>query len=330
MAQHKPAAVLITGSPYYPMLMSRWISETLGVPVVLDFQDPWVWSDGARASRLSKAGVAYQLASSLEPRAVRYADWITSVSETQNTEMAARYSWLDATRMSAIPIGGDPDDFDALRMATNVSSTIDLRPDRINLAYVGAFLPRAGPVVRALFDAAALLSRQQPELAARLELVFVGTSNQPSGPASQIGQVTPIAAAAGVSDLVREHPQRVPFLEALGLLAKANGLLLLGSDEQHYTASKIYPALMSGRPFLSIFHRQSSSHHILSSAGGGATFAFESLAELEHLVPMIAEGLARLAADPEALGRPDPASYDPYTARSVAGRFAEVFSRVAR
>ncbi|MFZ0426405.1 MAG: glycosyltransferase, partial [Xanthobacteraceae bacterium] len=103
--------VLITGSPFYPMLLSRWLKRRFGVPVVLDFQDPWVSSFGAAQPRFSKAGLAHWLAARLEPTALRHADFVTSVSEVQNAEMASRYSWLDACKMAAIPIGGDADDY---------------------------------------------------------------------------------------------------------------------------------------------------------------------------------------------------------------------------
>jgi hypothetical protein len=309
------------------MLLAGWVRSRFGLPVILDFQDPWVSSQGAQRSRWSKGGLAHRLAVALEPRAVRGASWITSVSDTQNIEMAARYPWLDAQRMSAIPIGGDPDDFAALRATPPVAPTVRLEPDRINLCYVGTFLPRAGPIVRALFDAAARLRREHPDLGARLRFVFVGTSNQPGGAAAAAAthRVTPIAIEAGVGGLVREHAPRVPFLEALALLSSAHGLLLLGSDEPHYTASKIYPALMSGRPWLSIFHARSSAHAVLLRAGGGAAFAFADVAHLANLVPMIADGLVRIAANPSSVGSVDPAAYAPFVAHAVAARFAEVF-----
>jgi hypothetical protein len=114
-------------------------------------------------------------------------------------------------------------------------------------------------------------------------------------------------------------------MHALGVLARSDGVLLIGSDEPHYTASKIYPALMSGRPFLSLFHRASSAHSILSNAGGGRAFAFETLAELAALEAPLAEGLRTLAGAPASLGHIDPSAYAPYEARAIASRFGYIF-----
>ena len=331
-ATFKPHVILITGWPFYEMLLTRHLRQRFGVPVVLDFQDPWVSAEGATRPRLSKGGLAHLLARTLEPYAVRPAAWITSVSDTQNAEMAARYPWLDGTRMTGIPIGGDPEDFDALRVAPPEGSTIRLDPAMLNICYVGTFLPRAGEVVRALFKGAALFRAEHPELAVRVRFVFVGTSNQPAGAAvvsfsdgPSSHRVMPIAAQEGVADMVEEHPPRVPYLEALALQANAHAILMLGSDEPHYTASKIYPGMMSGRPFLSIFHDASSAHRILSEAGGGVALGFADLAQLAEQPHAIAQALERLVTAPQSLGAVDPQAYATVTAEAVSQRFATVF-----
>src|SRR6202040_3192980 len=118
----------------------------------------------------------------------------------------------------------------------------------------------------------ARLRAAEPELAARLRLNFVGTSNR-AGEASG-WPVRSLAEAEGVAEAVHETPSRVPYLSALGLLVRSHGVLLIGSDEPHYTASKIYPARMCGRAFLLLFHRASSAHAILDAAGGGRELAF--------------------------------------------------------
>lgn len=326
-AQTKPEAILITGSPFYPMLLSGWIKRKLGIPVVLDFQDPWVSAQGATRPKLSKGGMAHRLAVACEPRAVRHAAFVTSVSETQNAQMADLYPWLDRSRMAAIPIGGDPEDFDALRSHPVPNPQVRLNSELVNLSYVGSFLPRAEPLVRLLFQAVYALRLSQPKLAARLRLNFVGTSNQPDYAGA--GLVHPLAADAGIADLVNEFPRRVSYLEALSLVANSSGLLLIGSDEPHYTASKIYPALMSGRPYLSLFHAASGAHRLLSAAGGGQAFCFSSPAELAALAPAVSKAVVQLAETPESFGRADAAIYNSCSAASVAGLFAEVFDRAS-
>jgi hypothetical protein len=227
--------------------------------------------------------------------------------------------------MAAVPIGGDPDDFDVLRVNPPDNPQVRLDPARINLSYVGTFLPRASALVRALFQAVRLLREKSPELASRLALHFVGTSNQPNG--HDNFRIRPIAEEFGIDDLVHETPQRVPYLEALSILANSHGLLLIGSDEPHYTASKIYPALMSGRPYLSLFHEASSAHSILSAAGGGRALAFNVAEALDAMVPQLTSALMELTTG-GPFSAVDTSACSAYLAHNVAGSFAAVFNEV--
>lgn len=328
LLQRQPVAtVLITGSPYYPMLLAAQVRQRFGVPVVLDLQDPWVSSWGATQPLLTKAGMSHALATVLEPRALRMASFITSVSERQNAEMGERYQWLDRERMAAIPIGSDAEDFNAVAFTSSNQRSFKLESGYINLSYVGTIWPSAIPTIRVFLRAVASLATKFPALYRRLRLNFVGTTVNPNNHAGL--WVLPLAAALGVADIVRELPQRVPYLEALSILLRSDGSLMLGSDEPHYTASKIYPYLMSGTPYLSIFHQASSAHDVLKRAGGGVSLSFSSREELDSLVGPICDGLYKLATTPEMLSKADPEVYRPYEARAIAKRYAGIFEQVA-
>lgn len=321
-------AVFITGSPYYPMLLASEIRRRYGVPVVLDFQDPWVSPWSTAQPRLSKIGLSHALAAVLEPRVLRAANFITSVSEIQNAQMAERYSWIDRRCMAAIPIGYDPEDFDAIGGHSSEQTTVTLNKSCINLSYVGTFWPAARRVTEALIGALARLKNLQPELTDRLRLHFIGTSNRPDG--FEQFHIRPMAQSAGVADLVEEVPQRIPYLEALDVMRRSDGLLMIGSDEPHYTASKIYPSLMSGRPYLSIYHRASSAHEILSAAGGGVALAFSNAEELYALQDKICKALKQLAESPASIGIADSSVYADYEATRIAQRFADIFDGLDR
>lgn len=322
----KVDCVFITSSPYYTLLLARSLKRRFGVPVVMDFQDPWVSNWGKTLSPFTKGGLSHLLASWLEPKAVRAADRITSVSTVQNAELAARYSWLDPSIMSACPIGGDPEDFDRLRSAPPADSEAVLAPGLFNMSFVGTIMPRTAPVLRVFFAAVAMLLGEKPELASRIRLNFVGTSNQPNGYLDY--RVRELAAAEGVADLVNEVPQRVPYLQALSILANSRAVLLFGSDEPHYTASKIYPAILSGTPTFSIFHESSSAVEILRSEGTGVVVAFDSLDPSGELVKKVANALSEfLSAQSPESRRPRPGSCA-YSAERIVGEFAMLFDSV--
>jgi hypothetical protein len=320
-------AVLITGSPFYPFLLAGRIKRKFSVPVALDFQDPWVSKWGASRTPLTKGWAAHQLARILEPRAVAHADFITSVSERQNDELLVRYPAFPRDRVAAIPIGGDAGDYDYLRQNPLTDREVALPESAINISYVGTMLPRSRPLLEALFSAVRQLTLSGEEWVGRLRLNFVGTSNQPNG-FSAFG-VAPLAEKHGIAHLVNETPQRIPYLQALDVLANSHALLLIGSDEPHYTASKIYPALLSGRPYLALFHRASSAYDILRRSGGGVALSFETLADLERLGPAVATAFRDIALAPQSLGPTDPAVFGDFEASRIAGRFAAIFDRLA-
>lgn len=323
MRRNRPDVVLITGSPYYPMLLARWIRTRWKTPVVLDFQDPWVSSEGARQRFGTKAWLSHRLAVMLEPLAIRHATFITSVSEKQNDEMADRYPWLDRSRMAGIPIGGDPMDFGGTTLEPGTRQ--DEGGHRGRVVYTGTIWPAAIPVLQkvllGLEEAMASLPKNLD-----IEALFMGTTANPN--AKNEFRVRPLANGHSISNRIMEIPERRPYLEAVRAMASADVNLIIGSLEPHYTASKIYPILMANRPFLSILHRASSAHAILSNAGGGIALGFETPEELEELPPKIAKALATILKEPKSVGKVDPTAYADYTADAVSGRFAMIFERL--
>jgi len=308
------------------MLFSNWIERRFGAPVVLDFQDPWVSDWGAKQSLASKAGISHWLAERLEPRAVRASSFVTSVSETQNQQMSARYPWLDANAMAAIPIGGDPQDFERLPDKCPEALSNFRNAKVIRLAYVGTYWPAAEMPLRALLQGFRHFMDRQPLAGQPVEIHLIGTGG--SVPPEASTSIRSMTAEFGLEEHVVDIPERLGYLDALWAVRNSDGLLLFGSVEPHYTASKIYSSLMSGRPFFSIFHRQSSAHQILSTAGGGIALSFRDEIELSKMESQISDALETLVFNPESLGKVDPETYAPYTALAVAGQFAAIFDRL--
>lgn len=314
--------VFITGAPYYAMLMAPLLKRRFGVPVVLDFQDPWVSAWGARQAKFSKAGASHLLATALEPRALKGAAFVTSVSEVQNAEFLERNPSWEASRMAAIPIGGDPEDFALAREVPSEAVDAHLADDMINVSYVGAVWPEVMPVLEAFLRGYSLFRERSPSIAGRVRLNFIGTGS-PSGDATD--QVTPLAERLGLGGAVVEHPRRLPFLDAIAVMARSDTLLALGSLEPHYTSSKIYPLLMSGVPYVAAYHRAGSSYDILRRAGGGIVCGIDSVANIDELVSDVAEAFECVVETDTEMLASDPAAYEAFTARSIALRYARIF-----
>jgi len=111
------------------------------------------------------------------------------------------------------------------------------------------------PVLSVLFQQLAILKKEAPEFTANLTLHFVGTNYSPAHRTSKV--VEPVAQKYGVVDLVQEHPERIPYHETFALYDDSDAVLLIGSNSSDYTASKLFNCVLSCKPVLALFHKES-------------------------------------------------------------------------
>ena len=200
---------------------------------------------------------------------------------------------------------------------------------RGNVCYAGTLLPLGVATLRTVLVAVRALLERDPALTNRLRFYFFGTSNQTTG---RDYRVLPHAQELGVAHLVHEHPARLDYLDALGALRQATALLLLGSSERHYTASKVFPALLANRPILALYHRESTVVEILRTAApppATQLITFDDGCPVESLVDCVVEALRALVRLPSAEVTVDRRALEPWSARTLAGRLAGVCSQVA-
>jgi len=335
LARERFDALFITVYPVYPALLGPKLKQQFGVPFVLDYQDPWVgaWGStvgaGPNGSRDWKSAAMRRLGVWLEPRAVAAADALVAVSQGTIDGIVQRIPAAGRVPHEAIPLGFEPDDFARLSVRPRSQVYFDAADGKVHLCYVGTLLPAGMGTLRTLLEAVRSLAAHDPAAADRIRLHFFGTSNQST---SSRDIVMPIARELGVEANVTERPGRLDYLDALTVLAGASGILLLGSSERHYTASKLYPALLARRPILALFHEASSVVAILRTVGQEPTVRLvtygDGKTDRSH-VSAVARHLQSLAAGATYDARDvrlDRA--DDVSARALARRLAGVFDQV--
>jgi hypothetical protein len=301
-----------------------------GVPFCMDYQDPWV-SDYYRehpsvippGGRL-KFGVMDRVDRFAEACVVPRCAGFLSVSAPYLDALDRRYGQLVAQQPRLIQVfPGEPDEFAALPAATSAQDAPANGPRVIR--YVGrggadmAWSARAFLVAwRSLIDEG-LLSPQA------LRFEAIGTSYA----ASDSGQRTfvPVAQALGLSKYVSESPGRLPYGEVLTTLRSSDALVVFGSDDASYTASKIYPFLLARRPLLAIFHRDSSVVGLIGEVGGARCATFSSGDSVESPAAEIRAFLLGVAAGDAAVELSEQ-RFEAYTAHAQAIRVTDWFSRV--
>ena len=328
-------ALFITVYPVYPALLGPMLKRAFDVPFVLDYQDPWVGAWGRTVGGGSnghpdwKSRTSRRLGLWLEPRVVAAADAIVAVSQGTIDGIVDRIP--DASRVphAVIPVGFDTADFAAVAERSSGPSPFDRADGLVHLCYAGTLLPTGVETLRVLLRALHRARRDDPK-ATRLRLHFVGTSNQS---AADTYRVLPVAETCGVADAVTETPGRFDYLDALRVLTRSSAILLIGSAERHYTASKLYSALIARRPILALFHEASSVVSILRAIGREPTVRLVTYGDAgpgEEQVAAMTQHLRAIAAD--AVFQADDIRLEraaDVSAHALARQLAGIFDRVA-
>jgi glycosyltransferase involved in cell wall biosynthesis len=337
LSTEKFDALFITIFPSYPALLGPMLKARFHVPFVMDYQDPWVsaWGNevggGKDGSVDLRSRVTRMAAFRLEPIAVRAADAVTAVSSGTYEMIRKRIPELNQIPCVAIPLGGDAADFAYLRRSQRPNQWFDRNDGNFHICYIGTLLPLGFETLRAVFRGLAMLRESAPQAYDRIRIHFFGTSNQTAGNPPR--RVMPVAREFGVESRVTERALRVDYLDALNVHVEASAILLMGSTERHYTASKLYPALLSGRPLLAVFHAESSVAEIVrrvTAPPHAHQITYSEADPAENHAAEISVALQSLVENPSAAQIDwTQSELEKFSARSLAGELAHVFDLVA-
>lgn len=319
--------IFIPVPPPVSMILGRLANMRFGIPYVVDFIDPWVsnhyWKL-PKKQRPKKWLMTYALWRCLEPFALKQVRHITGVSSGTTDQIVNRYSWLSTENATEIPYGVEAADFEYLRKNPRENKIFDKEDGYLHVSYIGAYTDPMKQTLCALFAAFRQGLAQNPQLFEKMRLHFVGTTYSTNG--IDPFRVTKVARECKVDEWVSEHPQRIPYLDSLKTVLDSHALVLLGSDEPHYTASKVFPYILAGRPLLAIFHESSSVVSILRETGAGRVITFDSSRGASEFVKEILgnlEGMFSEVSEPQVNWD----AFEAYTTKAMAARLARAFDR---
>lgn len=313
----------------FPILaLGRYWKARYGTPYVIDMQDPWysgTYDAGEAPPLFSKAGLSRQVDRVLEPVAMGGADALLSVSQGYCDVLRARYDRIKSSMCRVIPFGAAQKDFEVLKSANVENPIFDADDDTTHVVQVGRAGPDMDRAAHCVFGALADGCCEHPDLYRDVQLHFVGTRYSPDAAKT----MEPIAAEYGVDDLVEEQVARVPYFQALRLLRDADMLMLLGSTDPNYTASKLYPYILARRPLLTVFHEASSVVDIMRKTRAGTVVTYDNEASTNDIASEVLSEWSSVISELPFVPDTDWEAFRPYTAKAMTRRQVEIFDRVA-
>ncbi|WP_291721746.1 hypothetical protein [Bernardetia sp.] len=324
-----PIELIYFSTTVFPIcVLGAYWKRKFKIPYIIDMQDPWhsdYYLTRPKAERPPKFWFSYNLHKFLEPIAMKKVDGIVSVSEGYCQTLQKRYQNITPQTCITLPFGAFDKDFEVANKMDFHNKFFNPKDDFVHLVYIGRGGHDLKTAAQILFKAISKGLKENPTLFKKLKLFFIGTDYSSQNPKPTI---FPVAQQIGVQTLVEEFPARIPYFDTLRLLSEANGLLIFGSIDKNYTASKLYPYILSEKPICAVFYEGSSAVSILRKTNAGTVIPFleEKFDEdkIEEAYITFKKFLENIEQKPQT----DWQAFEPYTAREMTRKQAEFFDKI--
>jgi glycosyltransferase involved in cell wall biosynthesis len=294
-------AMLATAPPFTDFLIGHELRQALGIPLLVDYRDPWL----DNRNYFFATPLHRRYASNLEKRVLKSADAIVVVNRKIKEKLIARYPFLTHTSVEIIPNGYDSEDI------VEASRRSFERSTRMRLTYSGHF--DAGRSPEYLFQALANVFAANPAARDEIEACFVGHFHESFAKmASKLG-----VSSAVVTTGYLDHRDSVRRL-------LESDVLWLTIYDPTITPGKIYEYMGTGKPVLALAPEGALRHAL---RGYEAATVVEPT-DVEAITRAITDLHAKWRAG--ALPRGNSARAEEYDQRRLVERLARVLAYTLR
>ncbi len=310
---------------FYMALAGRIVHARTGIKYGIDYIDPWVHTFSGSEKIFSRHWWSTKLSSVLEPIAVKKASLITGVAEGYYEGVASRNPHLKKQALfAAMPYGGEKEDHQKVKQLDGKPYLFRQNKDKLQLVYAGAMLPKAYEPLKRILE----VIQNRIEIFKSLELHFIGTGKNTSDVDGH--NVKQFAEQYGLwQKQVFEYPRRIPYLDVLIHLEAAGGAFILGSTEPHYTPSKVYQAVLAGKPVWAVLHSKSTACNVIRNSGAGIVLDYNGENELNKISNILEESFISFTRFAKQFNPADvkQEEFEKYSAKQVTGILAGALNK---
>lgn len=285
-------------------------------------QDPWhsdYYLNKPKSEQPAKYWFSYRLNKFLEPIAMAKVDGIISVSAGYCNMLQKRYKNIKPEMCTVIQFGAFENDFE------HITASLPEKENTI-IRYIGRGGADMKIALKILFQAFKIGLQKYPTLFSIAKIECIGTSYSPTNGEKTI---EPLAVEIGLEGYVFENPQRIPYQETLQKLASASMLIIPGSDDINYTASKLYPYILAKKPILAVFSNTSSVLNILQETQAGEYVSFSAQnPEIDNLAIELVEKWKNILQHIPYIPNTNWKAFEPYSAKEMTRKQALFFDKI--
>jgi glycosyltransferase involved in cell wall biosynthesis len=296
--------ILASGPPFTAHWIARRLADRTGLPLVLDFRDPWT-----RAPFYPRRpGPSRVLDERLELSCLRRADAVLTVNRDIRDDLLTRHPSLEAARFHLVPNGYDPADFRGRswdpQPEWTLTHTGTLPGDRLPAGFIAA-LRR--------------LMAEDPQAAARLRIRMIGRRNP---------ELERRLSEPPLDSLIRFEGY-LPHAESVQALLESRLLLLFieeGPRAAGILTGKLFEYLGSGAPVLALAPEGEAAELVRRVGAGRVVRGGDEDAVLAAL----REAVAAFRAGARAFGESRREMVEEYARPALTARLAGILDTLPR
>lgn len=291
-------AIFASGPPFTAHWIARRLADRTGLPLVLDFRDPWTHAPFYP----HRPAISRRLDERLEQSCVQRADAVLTVNRDIRDDLLARHSGLDPARFHVLPNGYDPADFAGRIWAPRPEWTLTHAGTLPGDCFPGGF---TGALGRLLVE--------DPEVADRLRIRIIGRRNP---------ELERRLAEPPLGKLVRLEGY-LPHAESVQALLESRLLLLFIEDGPRAAGiitGKLFEYLGSGAPVLALAP-EGEAAELIRRVGAGRVVRGN---DEEAVLAALREAVAAFRAGRRAFGESQKSLVEEYARPTLTARLAAI------